>query len=138
MLSWSRNVVEAENAYAGRPIRVLGRNADKARRLVAGADPEDVVSGPKVRAFWRTIVDPTDPRAVVVDRHAIDVAAGRVLTDELRGAYLGRKGAYDTVCDMYRRAARILSAEYGTALSPAEVQATTWVVWRHAHHATDY
>jgi len=129
-LSWRRNVVEAQNAYAGRPIRTLGRSADKARRILAGEDPEDVVSGPKVRAFWRTIVDPADPRAVVIDRHAIDIAAGRILGDRVRGNYLARAGAYDTVCDSYRRAARILSREDNSDISPAAVQATTWVYWR--------
>lgn len=108
----------------------LKSNGRKALGILAGADPEDVVSGPKVRAFWRTICDPIDPRAVVVDRHALDVACGRVLDDETRGRILGRAGAYDTVCDLYRRAARILSKEYGVSLSPAVVQATTWVYWR--------
>lgn len=129
-LSWRKNVEAAQDAYAGRPLRVLGRNAEKARLLLAGADPEDVVSGPKTRAFWRTITDPTDPRAVVVDRHAVDVAVGRVLGDAARGALLGKTGGYDSVADAYRRAARILSREYGTALSPAEIQATTWLYWR--------
>lgn len=132
-LSWRRNVVEAQNAYVGRPIRTLGRSAAKAQRILAGEDPEDVVSGLKVRAFWRTIVDPTDPRAVVIDRHAIDIAAGRILGDRVRGNYLARAGAYDVVCDSYRRAARILSREGDSAISPAAVQATTWVYWRREH-----
>lgn len=129
-LSWRKNVEAAQDAYAGRPLRVLGRNAEKARLILAGADPEDVVSGPKTRAFWRTIADPTDPRAVVVDRHAVDVAVGRVLGDAARGALLGKAGGYDAVADAYRRAARILSREYATVLSPAEVQATVWLYWR--------
>lgn len=129
-LSWRKNVEAAQDAYAGRPLRVLGRNAEKARLLLAGADPEDVVRGPKTRAFWRTIADPTDPRAVVVDRHAVSVAVGRNLDDAERGALLGKTDGYDSVADAYRRAARILSREYGTALSPAEVQATTWLYWR--------
>ncbi|MCX2949922.1 hypothetical protein [Lentzea sp. NEAU-D7] len=134
-LSWRRNVIEAQNAYAGRPIKTLGLNAEKARRILAGENPEDVVSGPKVRAFWRTIADPSDPRAVVIDRHAIDIAAGRVLGDKVRGVLLSRAGAYDEVCDVYRRAARILSREFGTDLSPAAVQATTWVHWRREYAA---
>src|SRR5690242_16785833 len=129
-LSWRKNVEAARNAYAGRPLRVLGANARKAELVLAGADPEDVVSGPKTRAFWRTIADPTDPRAVVVDRHAVDVAVGCVLGDAARGRLLGRSGGYDAVADTYRRAARLLSREYGTALTPAEVQATTWLYWR--------
>ena len=129
-LSWRKNVEAAQDAYAGRPVRVLSANARKAELILAGADPEDVVSGPKVRAFWRTIADPTDPRAVVVDRHAVSVAVGRNLDDAQRGKLLGKAGGYDAVADAYRRAARLLSREYGTALTPAEVQATTWLYWR--------
>jgi hypothetical protein len=129
-LSWRKNIEAARDAYAGRAPRVIGANARKAELILAGADPEDVVSGPKTRAFWRTIADPSDPRAVVVDRHAVSVAVGRNLDDAERGRLLGKVGAYDAVADAYRRAARILSREYGTQLSPAEVQATTWLYWR--------
>jgi hypothetical protein len=128
-LSWEKNVQAAQNVYQGIAPRVLGANAAKAQRIFNGENPDDVVSGPKVRAFWHAIVNPEDPRAIVIDRHAFDVAAGTVLDDEQRGKVLGRKGAYDDVCRLYVRAAQILSREYG-ALSPVEVQATTWVSWR--------
>lgn len=137
-LSWKKNVEAAADAYAGRTPRVLKANAAKAARILAGEDPEDVVTGPKVRAFWRTIVDPTDPRTVVIDRHAIDIAAGRVLDDETRGRFLGRKGGYDAVCDAYRRAARIVSKETGQDWSPADIQATTWVYWRRERAAANH
>jgi hypothetical protein len=133
LLSWPRNVVEASNVYAGRAVRTLGPNADKARRILAGADPEHIVSGPKVRAFWVTIADPAEPSAVVIDRHAIDIAAGRVLGDRIRGSHLRRAGAYDEVADKYRRAARRLSEQLGVCITPAEVQATTWIYWRREH-----
>lgn len=113
----------------------LKTNASKAYALLLGEDPEDVVSGPKVTAFWRTITNPFDPRAVVVDRHALDVAMGKVLDDRQRGIILGRKGAYDALSDLYRRAAKQLTKEMGAEWTPAEVQATTWVVWRRNHAA---
>lgn len=186
--SWSRNVDLARQAYSltsgVHPSSVvwtaekrterrawiltelptLGRQREQvARLLVDGADPDDMVSGPKVRAFWRTIVDPFDPRTVVVDRHAIDVACGQVLDDHTRGALVGRKGAYDILASCYIRAARILSAECQTCgsgplktsqgrirpavvngtcvecyseqtlLTPAQVQAVTWTHWRETH-----
>lgn len=145
-LSWKKNVEHAERAYAAHAAEANGAtlavthaietwkglkiNARKAFRILDGEDPEDVVKGPKVRQFWHTIVDPTDPRAVVVDRHAFDVSVNRVLTDTVRGKLLGKAGAYDNVADKYRRAAAILSAELGSWISPAEVQAITWVWWR--------
>jgi hypothetical protein len=106
MLSWPRNVVEARNVYSGQPVRALGSSARKARMILAGGDPEQIVSGRKVHAFWRTIADPAEPSAVVIDRHAIDIAAGRVLGDKIRGRHLRRAGAYDEVAEKYRRAAR--------------------------------
>lgn len=140
-ISWGVNARLARQAYgqyrASRPIDApwvfqlpcLRANSRKVLALLNGADPDTVVSGPKVRAFWHAIVNPSDPRAIVIDRHAFDVAAGEVLDDERRGKLLGRKGAYDGVCDLYTRAARILTKEYGS-LTPVEVQATTWVTWR--------
>jgi hypothetical protein len=161
-LSWTKNVELARQVYtdAARIARLrnepelyrqrranltesfpgLKGNGDKAYRiLVDGEDPEDVVSGPKVTAFWRTIVDPTDPRAVVVDRHALDVAMGTVLDDRQRGIILGRKGAYEELSALYRRAAKLLSKDFHagelSGWTPAEVQAVTWVVWRRNHAA---
>lgn len=111
----------------------LSDGAGKAFRiLVLGEDPDDVVKGPKVRQFWQTIVDPTDSRAVVIDRHAIDVAFGRILSDADRGRAVGPAGAYDHLSQLYRNAARIISRELGeqVTLTPAELQAMTWVYWR--------
>lgn len=149
--SWARNVELARLAYdlmiksadwtaTSARDEILGnlptltrQRAQVARLLVDREDPDTVVSGPKVRAFWWTIADPTDPRAVVVDRHAIDVACGAVLDDARRGKLVGRKGGYDTIAACYTRAATILSAE-DASITPAEVQAVTWHVWR-KHHA---
>lgn len=127
---WSVNVNRATAAYAGLYVGGLQTNARKAARILAGENPDTVVSGPKVRAFWHAIVDPHDVRAVVIDRHAIDVAYGEVMDDKRRGAILGRKGAYDEVAQWYTWAAEFLSEEFGTEVSPVQVQATTWVAWR--------
>jgi hypothetical protein len=134
-LSWERNVEAAGAAYSGQPTRTLKANEDKARRILNGEDPEDVVSGPKVRAFWAAIVDPDNAEAIVIDRHAIDIAAGAILDDEQRGKLLGRKGAYGEVAKLYRSAARRLSKEFNTDLTAVDVQATTWVSWRRAKRA---
>jgi hypothetical protein len=128
------------NAVAAFPG--LKGNGSKAYAIMLGVDPEDVVSGPKVTAFWRTIVDPSDPRAVVVDRHALDVAKGIVLDDRQRGVILGRKGAYEELSALYRRAAKLVSKDFYagelSAWTPAEVQAVTWVVWRRNHAAQKF
>jgi hypothetical protein len=152
-LAWRKNVEYAETAYLAYHtmmndkslanvsedtraaifcgvIPTLKANARKAFRILNGEAPEDVLGGPKVRAFYFTITNPDDPRAVVVDRHAIDITFGQTLNDRERGLALGRKGAYDRVSELYRRAARIISAELGEVWTPAQVQATTWTYWR--------
>lgn len=143
-LSWPQNVITARLAYSvaagdwgwlAYTIRdalpVLKSNAAKAGRLLASNDPTDeIVRGPKVRAFWFTISNPSDPRAVVVDRHAVDVAVGQVTDDATRGRILSRQGSYDQVAGCYIRAAKILSRELDELITPAEVQAVTWTTWR--------
>jgi hypothetical protein len=130
MIHWDRNVQLAADAYAGRPLGCLKRNAEKAMAIVNGGDPEEIVSGSKVRAFWRAIADPTDPRSIVIDRHAIDVAFGEVMDNERRGKILGKRGAYGQVADRYVYATEIINERFGVNLTPVQVQATTWVAWR--------
>ena len=146
--TWTRNVELAREVYrraAGAymmsqvwvKLGTLSASAKKAARLILTDEPTDViVSGPKVTAFWRTIAEPLDPFAVVVDRHAFDVAVGRVTDDATRNRGLSGK-RYEQACDVYRRAAVILSREYGST-SPATVQAVTWTVWRETKIRTKY
>jgi hypothetical protein len=143
-LSWPKNVELTQLAYrrfyggewrnadmAAADWPGLKSNAVKAWRILQGEDPDEVVKGPKVRAFWHTIANPYNAEAVVIDRHAFDVAVGRVMDDRTRGAVLGRKGAYDAFATVYRRAAKSISARAdGMPWTPAEVQAVTWTYWR--------
>jgi hypothetical protein len=87
--TWDQNVALARRAYelflVDGHVDALRTTGDQQRKvtrlLVDGENPDDVVSGPKVRAFWHTIAHPHDPRAVVIDRHAVDVAVGKVTDD---------------------------------------------------------
>lgn len=132
-LSWELNVRLAWLAFAQgedwHKLPCLTANSDKAYALVNGEDPANVVSGPKVTAFWRTIVDPSGANTVVVDRHAIGVALGRPATKYELQKY-GKGKHYAAVAECYVRAARILSRETGQNLSPSDVQAITWTYWR--------
>lgn len=148
-LSWPKNVELARLAYekwgntpaihlspavlklATHDWPGLKLNGQKALRILAGENLDEVVSGPKVRAFWHTIVDPSDPRSVVVDRHAFDVAVNRVMTDKERGVLLGRKGAYDLIAKAYTDAADAINGQaIDWTVTPAGVQAVTWDLWR--------
>lgn len=134
-LDWGRNIMLAQRAYDAWAVDMLedhrwgtlGANAAKAERILKGEHPEDVLKGDKVLAFYRAIVDGT---GVVIDRHAFDVAQGRVTNDETRGA-LSRKGIYDAYATRYIMAAeKITNREDGVSPTPAQVQAVTWTVWR--------
>lgn len=99
-------------------------NNDKATRILKGEAPLDVLGGNKVRNFYLNIMTPSDPNGgVTVDRHAFDIAVGRVTDDETRGL-LNRKGGYDAFADVYHEAARI------AGVGSPQMQAVTWVVWR--------
>ena len=129
MMGWGQNVNLAVRAYAdGQASGALYSNVAKANRILAGEDPEDVLGGAKVRAFYGVIADPSSD-AVVVDRHAFDIAVGRVTNNDSRHA-LGRKGVYEAFANAYVRAAKTISKQSGVEVSASQVQAVTWTVWR--------
>jgi hypothetical protein len=121
---WSQNVRRAADAFTdGRPSRHLGDALRKAQRIMNGEDPLLVLPrDSKTWSFYRCIVDPNDHDAVVIDRHAHDVAAGDTYGSRDRG--LSNRSRYASVALAYARAASILGE------SPSTVQAVTWTVWR--------
>jgi hypothetical protein len=127
--SWEDNVKLAARAYdQGFASGVLGANARKADAILSGADPLEVLAGNKVCNFYKSIANPDDPDAVCIDRHAFDIAVGRITNDQSRTA-LSRKGVYESFGRAYKRAARVVSADTG-AVVPSQIQAVSWVVWR--------
>lgn len=124
---WARNLEMAARAYAdGEASGTLGRSVAQANAILAGADPLDVLRGPKVRAFFALIADPDDPDNVVIDRHAVDIAVGRrqSVRERDHAFPLARRNRYVRFADAYRAAARLLG------VTAAQVQAVTWVAWR--------
>lgn len=129
MMAWGQNVNLAVRAYAdGKASGALFTNVAKANRILAGESADAVLGGDKVRAFWGVIADPSSD-AVVIDRHAFDIAVGRVTNNESRYA-LGRKGVYESFARAYVRAAKTIARETGMDVSASQVQAVTWTVWR--------
>lgn len=125
MVRWNVNVRLAVRAYAdGVASGGLSTSCAKANRILAGEAPLDVLKGNKVRAFYLNMLAPSDPSGgVTVDRHAFDVAVGRV-TDGGTRAILAKNGMYQFFADLYHEAARI------AGVGSAQMQAVTWVVWR--------
>jgi len=129
--SWSANKTLALKAYATMSGEGMGfpDKVSKVTRLFAGEDPDAVVKGPKVTAFYQTILDPfhADVRPVI-DRHAQDIADGIRNTEKTRKPPTGKR--YDAYADAYREVARIVG------LPAHMVQAITWESWREAHGIT--
>ena len=139
--SWPTNVVNARKIYAGIFTGLgLKRNVAKAVAIYNGAAPLDVLGGPKVRAFYATILDPAISHAVVIDRHAIDIAFGAVQDDIARMAMVNitkARNGYEILAESYRAAAGIISAN-NSVISPAELQAITWTFWRRNNTPNKY
>lgn len=123
-LPWDRNMVYADRLCATGDAPVMHGNKAKALRILYGAAPMDVLSGPKVCAFYVNILQPDCLHTVTVDRHACDVATGDKGDDASRQRILERKGGYLAVVNAYRRAAALVN------ITPSQAQAITWVCWR--------
>lgn len=133
MQSWGANkvlaarLIEAGGLTAG---YLLG-NLDKANRILAGGDPLNILGGDKVRNFYLSILT-AGAEGVCIDRHAWSLAVNHRYSEvDPKNKIPTLKGArYDAAVEVYVRAARILSREYGMAITPAQVQSVTWVQWR--------
>jgi hypothetical protein len=97
----------------------------------------DLLKGHKTRAFAHLIEHggdhPDDVASgnhrVCVDRHAMSVACGGRMSDAAYGhSGLSTKGKYNQLQDMYRTAAKHISAHEGEDIHPHQVQAATWLV----------
>lgn len=121
--SWPRTVDLARVASTGQPAGHTGATLDRARAILAGADPAGLLpAGAKTGHFYRCILDPADPAAVTVDRHAHDIAAGERYGSRDRG--LSNRNRYATLARAYTEAAQRLGE------LPSTVQAVTWIYWR--------
>ena len=125
--SWPTNMRLATNHYAGVFGGTFGDATRKAQRILAGEPVESVLRGDKVTAFYANIMG--DPAHVTIDRHAIDIACGKPMSDRERSVWMGKRNRAVLV-DAYRRAAAIATREAGETVHPYQVQAVTWVWWR--------
>jgi hypothetical protein len=124
-IQWSYNQKLAIRLYADGVLTggCLPANYTKANKIFNGADVMATLKAPKTQAFAATIANPAGDHAPVIDRHAFSVAVGYASTDD-DTSILGRKGAYDLFAGAYRKAAK------RAGISPSQMQAVTWVVWR--------
>lgn len=165
--NWPMNMFNAAHSFrrqaAVRPLKddpdkpphtvTMGMHADKAQRIMDGEHHEPVLKAPKTQDFAHLIehggYEPQtdDEKAagaekrlsdrVVIDRHALSVAAGRRITDVENDAHSGFPGAasgkharhyYEHAANTYRNAAAAISEKEGKPVAPHQVQAVTWLV----------
>lgn len=119
--SWADNTELARRVYTtGVPSGHVKDALTKVAKIMGGADPSDVLPmDRKTGMFFRCIADPSDPDAVVVDRHAHDIAVGEIYGQRDRG--LSSASRYELLANCYREAAMRLGE------LPSTVQAVTWV-----------
>lgn len=128
-MPWGRNKELAVRAFAdGHASGTLGNSVRAANRILGGDDPLEVLKGDKVRNFYLSILGGTD--SVTVDRHALEVYLGKRFKDAERPA-VGKR-LYREVSAAYVQAAHIQVATT-FPLTPVQVQAITWLVWRRKH-----
>ncbi|MBB5932558.1 DUF7178 family protein [Streptomyces echinatus] len=119
--SWTENCRLARKAFADGKASGHVRDAlTKANRILAGTDPSQVLPMHiKTGCFYMCIADPANTEAVVIDRHAHDIAVREIYGQRDRG--LGAAGRYNVLADCYRAAAQQIGEV------PSTVQAVTWV-----------
>lgn len=128
-LEWTPRILDAargtvDSASEWIPGPGLGANKRKAARILCGAEPLDVLGGNKVRAFYANICG--DETAVCVDRHAWAIATGTNSVSITDKRYRATVAAYQCAAANLRAAFPKLA----DLLTPAGVQALTWVWWR--------
>lgn len=124
MLEWSENLANAYSLLAdGTTHAVLGESVARARQAMVDPAPWETFGADahKTYSFYRNIMG-EHSRYVTIDRHALRVAIGRLDADVMR--MFARVGSYDALAHCYRLAANRVG------VTPAQIQAVTWVVIR--------
>lgn len=134
MMSWEKNQELAARVLraGGLTSGYLGAGLRKCDAILAGADILATLSGLKIQNFYLSIRS-AGAEGICIDRHAIDIALATRHSDAERPSLTPKQ--YATFAGAYAAAAESLQAE-GLPISPAELQAITWVAWRAEHGGT--
>jgi len=124
-MEWGDNVTEAiQLCSTGKSPRQTKANEDKAILIGSNQDPEEVLGGEKVTAFYHAMVSPTGQGKPVIDRHAIAIYYGKPVTERQLNSVFGRKKVMQRIQSAYIRAGKVIGEHHNV------VQATTWVQHR--------
>lgn len=141
-LKWELNIKAADTIIKAKKLGIDYQDATcpayKANRLkaykVLECDNDDnipeILNGLKITSFYNCIVDEnTDD--ICIDGHARNIYFNERLV--LKNNAIN-KTQYRFLQQEYRLATETINLAYGFSLTPAQVQAVTWVVWRRIHN----
>lgn len=123
-LSWQKNkaqalefVARAQNGQSLSGLMAYPANLEKARRILAGENPLNVLGGNKVRSFYLNIM--LDESAVTIDRHATSIA--------LYGLSVAKSGQVSVTDKLYRLLAQAYKdVALSYSITPYVLQSVTW------------
>ncbi|MFD8648637.1 DUF7178 family protein [Streptomyces mirabilis] len=140
----ARSFVDKKAVGKGEGLMVMSSHANAAQRIMDGEDHQKVLKGPKTADFAHLIEHGGNDehgqpsKRVVMDRHALSVAAGRRLNaDDAKGFPSSNRHYYEHAADHYRTAAAVISDREKRHVPPHEVQAVTWLTRQRLNAAED-
>jgi hypothetical protein len=117
-------------------MAIMNTNRQKVLLLFSGVPVDDIITAPKTNSFFNNIAGDTD--RVTVDIWAMRICMGdlKPLSNVIdpwtgeRMAYGGpSNNAYDPMAEAYRMATEMIRQD-GEEMTPRELQAITWGVYR--------
>lgn len=150
--AWAANMHNAVRSFKegralekGEGVSIMGVHHSAAQKIMDGEDYDTVLKGPKTNAFAKLIhhggVDPDTGEHmphVVIDRHALSVAAGkRMSEDDAAGFPSSTPHYYNHVAKTYQDAAKHISDTEDTPVAPHQLQAITWLTRIRLNRADD-
>ena len=124
-MDWGENVTEGLRFVSvGYSTKQTRANNMKAKRISEGDDPETVLGGLKVTAFYHAILEPFGDTPPVVDRHAIDIHKGELVSKRDRNRAMSNPRVISRIQTSYKLASKKLGVHWHV------VQAVTWVQQR--------
>lgn len=131
--TWSENKWIAELFLKTGKAKHTNLFRDKAKSILqAGDDAEqiaDILRGRKITSFFQNILNPQTSTAVTIDRHALSVALGYSVTEELY------RGMTKKQYEFFECAYKIAGIKINT--NPMLLQSITWQQWRKEKNITE-
>lgn len=126
--AWSENVKAAltlvKTGRLPKSTPVLPLNVTKAREIIAGKPPLEVLRGPKVLAFYDNILSPKTSQHVTIDIHAARAAYNKKTLTRAEESRVFRVQGNIELQQAYKRTARRFN------LRPHKLQAVIWLAIR--------